>query len=337
MSQLDKNVTIPRHIFRTIARAPVDFMYFLGEHDIDPRAYYWADTQLRAVDYQKFWQALNHNQNHFMLPLEIGGHLNIDDLDLFEYSLMNCRILAEAVVAFTQHYDKLGYGGFRFSESEDELSIMFSPNQHVPGEHGQCVILYFIALLRLLSGFDIQSKATYLPRSSTLPHQSGDTDFSHPLLGEKVVFRSPLARISFSKTDLAREIIWQDSALKSLVSKGNLDNVRAYMAAKKPQDYFKAAIDEALVFDDLDKPQIISQIQQLLPSTDKKQLEEAFTDILDEVRKDWATKHMRQQYEIRELTQISRRLGYHKTQGYLERDYQRWTNQPLLVSTIIID
>jgi AraC-like DNA-binding protein len=285
------------------------------------------DAFLPITKVQELWKEAIVMTGDVFLPLHIGEMVNTISVGILAYVMMHCPTLGKALEKLCQYQDIV---------CDASKTSMFIQDDNVyltisePCEDINSISYAFESTL------SIYHSAIYGMLGQTIPLKSVHFEFpvwtsniaeySRVFKGAEVIFSSNFSGLVFDRKYLELPILNANPSLFSLFE----NHAQSILKGLKSDNSLKEKIKKEILFGLKGEEPNLSNIAKNLGigvrSIQMKLKEEGvtFQQLLDEIRKDLALKHLKE--DKLSTTDISYLLGYSEPSVFF-RSFKKWTGQ----------
>ena len=285
------------------------------------------DRFLPIAKVQELWkEAISMTGDEF-LPLHIGEMVNTVSIGILAYVMMHCPTLGKALEKLCQYQDIVCDASktSMFIENDKVYLTISEPSEDISSvryTYESTLSIYYSAVLGML-GRVVTLKEVHFD----FPAYSTDISEHYRVFnGAEIVFSSNFSGFVFDKKYLELPILNANPNLFTLFE----NHAQSILNSLKLDNSLKNRIKKEIVFglkgEEPNLPIIAKNLGIGVRSIQMKLKEEGatFQQLLDEVRKDLAIKHLKE--DILSTTDISYLLGYSEPSVFF-RSFKKWTGQ----------
>ena len=285
------------------------------------------DEFLPITKVQELWkEAISMTGDEF-LPLHIGEMVNTVSVGILAYVMMHCPTLGKALEKLCQYQDIVCDASktSMFIENDNVYLTISEPSEDISSvryAYESTLSIYYSAFLGML-GQAVPLKAVHFE----FPAYSVDNSEHQKVFNRaEIIFNSNFSGLAFDKKYLELPILNANPNLFSLFE----NHAQSILKGLKAEDSLKEKIKKEILFglkgEEPNLPIIAKNIGIGVRSIQMKLKEEGatFQQLLDEIRKDLALKHLKD--DKLSTTDISYLLGYSEVSVFF-RSFKKWTGQ----------
>ncbi|PWK29354.1 AraC-like DNA-binding protein [Arcicella aurantiaca] len=304
-----------------------DYDLLCKKTGISPQDLQNPDNRLPIAQAQKLWKEAIEMTGDEFLPLHIGEMINTISVGILAYVMMHSPILGKALEKLCQYQDIVcdasktsliienGLAHLTISEPSDDI---FAPHY----AYESTISIYHSAINGML-GENVQLKSVHFDYPAYTDNLS---EYHRIFKGAEIIFNSHFTGLVFSEDYLKRPILNANPNLFSLFE----IHANEILNSLKPSESLKEKIKKEILHDLKGEEPTLSNIAKKLGigvrSIQLKLKEEGvtFQQLLDEIRKNLATKHLKEAQLS--TTDIAYLLGYSEPSVFF-RSFKKWTGQ----------
>ena len=285
------------------------------------------DGFLPIAKVQELWrEAISMTDDEF-LPLHIGEMVNTISVGILAYVMMHCQTLGKALEKLCQYQDIVCDASktSMFIQNENVYLTISEPCEDINSVRyafESTLSIYYAAIHGML-GQTISLKAIHFefPAYSTNIYEH-----QRVFNGAEVIFNSSFSGLVFNRKYLDLPILNANPNLFSLFE----NHAQSILKGLKSDNSLKQKIKKEIIFglkgEEPNLPAISKKLGIGVRSIQMKLKEEGatFQQLLDEIRKDLALKHLKE--DKLSTTDISYLLGYSEPSVFF-RSFKKWTGQ----------
>ena len=296
----------------------------LAQAGIDPMLLTDPNTRIALPLFQKLWRLAVQATNNPALGLAMGQIAAPSTGGVVAYVMMHCPTIKVAIEKYTRYQDLICQGTECFLQTQGQQVFMgtriVTPTitEHQQVLDSELAILY--TALKNLSASRFKLEAVYFEYdqpADTLPYKEAFD-------GAPVHFNKAQSGLLFNAEQLSLPVINADPAMGQMF----MAVANQALEALNGQEPISNKVRRYLV-DQLKghEPNLEHTAQHFAMSARNLQLKLSqegtnFKDLLDGIRKEMATRHLRQKHST--LTDIAFLLGFSEASAF-SRSFKRWT------------
>ncbi len=285
------------------------------------------DGFLPIAKVQELWkEAISMTGDEF-LPIHIGEMVNTISVGILAYVMMHCPTLGKALEKLCQYQDIICDASktSMFIQNENVYLTISEPCEDITSiryAFESTLSIYNSAIHGML-GQTIPLKAVHFEFPA---YSTNISEHQRVFKEAEIIFGSNFSGLVFEKKYLAMPILNANPNLFSLFE----NHAQAILKGLKPEDSLKEKIKKEILFglkgEEPNLPLIAKNLGIGVRSIQMKLKEEGatFQQLLDEIRKDLALKHLKE--DKLSTTDISYLLGYSEPSVFF-RSFKKWTGQ----------
>ena len=276
---------------------------------------------------QELWKEAIFMTGDEFLPLHIGEMVNTISVGILAYVMMHCPTLGKALEKLCQYQDIVCDASKTsiFIENDNVYLTISEPSEDISSvryAYESTLSMYYSAFLGML-GQAVPLKAVHFEFSA---YSVDNSEHQRVFKGAEIIFGSSFSGLVFDKKYLELPILNANPDLFSLFE----NHAQSILNSLKSDNSLKNKIKKEILFglkgEEPNLPLIAKNLGIGVRSIQMKLKEEGatFQQLLDEIRKDLALKHLKE--DILSTTDISYLLGYSEPSVFF-RSFKKWTGQ----------
>lgn len=285
------------------------------------------DGFLPIAQVQELWKEAIFMTGDEFLPLHIGEMVNTISVGILAYVMMHCPTLGKALEKLCQYQDIVCDASktSMFIQNENVYLTISEPCEDISSiryAFESTLSIYNSAIHGML-GQTIPLKAVHFE----FPAYSPTIDEHRRVFkGAEIIFGSNFSGLVFEKKYLEMPILNANPNLFSLFE----NHAQSILKGLKPENSLKEKIKKEILFglkgEEPNLPLVAKNLGIGVRSIQTKLKEEGatFQQLLDEIRRDLALKHLKE--DKLSTTDISYLLGYSEPSVFF-RSFKKWTGQ----------
>jgi AraC-like DNA-binding protein len=285
------------------------------------------DEFLPIAKVQELWKEAIAITGDEFLPLHIGEMINTVSVGILAYVMMHCPTLGKALEKLCQYQDIVCDASktSMFIQNDNVYLIISEPCEDISSiryAFESTLSIYHSAIHGML-GQTIPLKAIHFE----FPIWTSNTsEYQRVFKGAEVIFNSNFSGLVFDRKYLELPILNANPNLFSLFE----NHAQSILKGLKSDNSLKEKIKKEILFglkgEEPNLPMIAKNLGIGVRSIQMKLKEEGvtFQQLLDEIRKDLALKHLKE--DKLSTTDISYLLGYSEPSVFF-RSFKKWTGQ----------
>jgi AraC-like DNA-binding protein len=276
---------------------------------------------------QELWKEAINATNDEFLPLHIGEMVNTVSVGILAYVMMHCPTLGKALEKLCQYQDIICDASKTnmFIQNDNVYLTISEPCDDISTVRyafESTLSIYYSAIYGML-GQSISLQSVHFEFTA---HQENISEYKRVFQCENIIFESNFSGLVFHRKYLELPILNANPSLFSLFE----NHAQNILSNLKSDNSLKGKIKKEIIFNLKGEEPSLSSIAKNLGigvrSIQMKLKEEGatFQQLLDEIRKDLALKHLKE--DKLSTTDISYLLGYSEPSVFF-RSFKKWTGQ----------